>query len=186
MEIQNSFVEKQEAFPIVEELKVENENSNSASQPTEQYKNLKMKYYRSLGVNGVVIPNSLPNSSGIATSNQTLSERTRTKTMDPSLAVSRKLPNRDSTISPRKKRSTSTPIPITMPQAIPGIPRANQFSDSEDEDIEDEELYPDEIDSSFIPPHQMLERQHDHSNFAVGTAHSVAVWEQKRRNLMNV
>jgi hypothetical protein len=55
-----------------------NANNNSTQPPSasQSDRNLRMKYYRSLGVNGVTVPSSLPNNSGA----QLMNERFRTKT----------------------------------------------------------------------------------------------------------
>jgi len=165
--------------------------------PKEHYKNVKLKYYRSLGVNNNLVPSSLPNHQS-----DSLTERMRrAKAIHIQTQNEMANPNEPKkVISPnRKKRSTSTPIPISgQPGAIP-IPGSGrhpfpnddeEFDDSSNEESieeeEEEEALDQEVEpSSFVPPHEMLARQH-YSSFAVGTAHSVAVWEQKRRNLMNV
>lgn len=170
---------------------VSSSSSSGQQQHPDHYKNLKMKYYRSLGVqNGAAavsntgsVPSSLPNNTG----SQLMEQRARTHTVTVPSAIVRQMvpPNRDTPMSPRKKRSTSTPIPITMPQPIPGAPNRNAPTFSSDEEEEEEEEIPDLQQHEFIPPHEMLAKQHQ-NGFAVGTAHSVAVWEQKRRNMMNV
>jgi len=185
-----------ETQTAMEEKKTEvlNDSTMMKETPAAQTKNSttaninRMKYYRSLGVNGTttIVPNSLPNNTGA----QMLGDRMRTHTIASTSTHLIKVPNRDTTVSPRKKRSTSTPIPITMPQPIPGRGMPNEDFEEEEEEYyyeeEEEEIDQDVEPSSFVPPHEMLARQ-NYGGFAVGTAHSVAVWEQKRRNLhMNV
>lgn len=184
------------------------------SAPTkDHYRNVKMKYFRSLGVNNGngnntipgLVPNSLPVHSEYSFADR-MAAKSRNNTV-----VSRP-PELDSLLKDDRKRSTSTPpkpgqngtnpLPIYsqgMPIAIPSQLRAyatnNEFSDSEEEKEENpveqeqsfaERMFEDDLEaSSFIPPHELLSRQHN-SAFNVGTAHSLAVWEQKRRNMMNV
>jgi len=182
----------------------------SAPATKDHYRNVKMKYFRSLGVNNGsnTVPGLVPNSLPVHHSGDSFAERmakSRTHT------IAHRPPDLDYLVEERK-RSTSTPpkpglsnpLPIYsqgMPIAIPSQLRNayttnTEFSDSEEENEENQvdeqelsfadRLLEDDLEaSSFIPPHELLSRQHN-SAFNVGTAHSLAVWEQKRRNMMNV
>jgi len=199
---------------LIDSGKDDNVVTPIGSAPTQDhYRNVKMKYFRSLGVNhgSNTVPGLVPNSLPVHSENS-FAERMAAKSRNNT--VVNRPPELDSYLKDDRKRSTSTPpkpgqtnsnplpiysqgMPIAIPSQIRNAHANTDFSDSEEEQEEKEEQveqelsfadrsFEDELEaSSFIPPHELLSRQHN-SAFNVGTAHSLAVWEQKRRNMMNV
>lgn len=183
------------------------------SAPTQDhYRNVKMKYFRSLGVNNGsnTIPGLVPNSLPVHSENsfaERMAAKSRNNTVvtrPPDLDFLKDDRKRSTSTPPKPGHAGTNPLPIYsqgMPIAIPSQlrnahPANSEFSDSEEDEIEEtqveqeqsfaERVFEDDLEaSSFIPPHELLSRQHN-SAFNVGTAHSLAVWEQKRRNMMNV
>jgi len=162
-----------------------------------QYDSVKMRYFLSLGMNK---PPQMASSVPTLSSSSQLKpiiKRPRTKTSPSKRQI--KLEDDDET----RKRAISTPIPIGMQPstgvAVPiptngsrrGSSLASDEGSEEIEESEEEEEESEEGEESqsflsvspehgqFIPPHEMLKQ--GHSDFEVGTAQSVAVWEQRRR-----
>jgi hypothetical protein len=95
----------------------------------------------------------------------------------------------------RSRRAISTPAaaclgtaPVPVPSRHPNKETANEEDEEEyEEEYEENEEASQEgattrTRKKFIPPHEMLARKTD---FSVGTARSVALWEQRRRNQMD-
>jgi len=164
---------------------------------------VKLRYFQSLGMNKPPqMASSVPNFSSTQLKPKKLS-RARTKTSPT------KIPP-DLLEEESRKRATSTPIPIGMQNLTIAVPipssgtgsRHESFHSSDDEinnkpyNSEEEEDF-EEIEEQtisflstslkstspengkFVPPHEMLKKTH--GDFNVGTAQSVAVWEQRRR-----
>jgi len=119
----------------------------------DHYDNVKKKYFSTLGVN---------------------KPKERSFTNPPETQES------DSQNHPRSK---SNPIPILTHSPI-GAQILDDVKEIESQETSDD-IYvgsPSQQNRKFIPPHEFLEAQDDPTDFQVGTARSLAVWEKNRRN----
>jgi len=179
--------------------------------PRAHYENVKKKYFMSLGMNKPVGPPSAEKKKEPARGPRTKTQPPPVSMfmMDEDPFRAEDGAQTTSSGSMRSKRSVSTPIPVsalgTTPVAVPmshDVSPVNQHSSgsgprSEDSD---EELYENEEDvesptqvenfstsadrkkKHFIPPHELLAKK---SDFNVGTARSVTVWENRRRTQLD-
>jgi hypothetical protein len=87
----------------------------------------------------------------------------------------------------KKKRSVSTPIPIfgnNRNSSVESSPDDFSYGDIDTEEENDNETFSKmKVHSKkFIPPHELVQKD----SFDVGTARSLHILEQRRRNLLNV
>jgi len=181
-----------EEMPTKEKENTEsNENSTfegPGSLPTKaHYDAVKMKYFSSLGMNKPPNNNVIKRERGRTEPSSRYADLTADLTADDKEFIRKP-------ISPARKRSISTPLnTISKGIPIPGSKTSETIhaifefdsdeelsgSDEVDREIDDEESY---RTVQFIPPHEMLKKVGD---FEVGTARSLAVWENQRRKKMN-
>lgn len=154
---------------IESSLPMETVGSAPSDSQEKHYSNVKMKYFASIGVGSKAVPPQ-PSDPSLQI------KKVRTQTTPESVMFQFE---DDDEFSKRKGRSSSTPsAPIQMSNSpivpVPTIPGSYQgHSQYESDDEERDE---------FIPPHELAQRR---KGFEVGTARSVAIWEQKRRNQHN-
>jgi len=174
-----------------------------------QYDAVKMRYFLSLGMNkpgpspqmASSVPSNFNSYMPPVNEPKKPAARARTKTSPGLLSMTSSF---DEDELSQRKRATSTPIPIgqAIPIPIGGGSKIRSLVNSDDEEEldpgsfqDDGEEYPlstpvlpssvpmfdDESPDgeTFVPPHEMLKK--NASGFNVGTAQSVAVWEQRRR-----
>jgi hypothetical protein len=146
---------------------------NTIKNPQQHYDNVKMKYFATLGMN--------------KSRDRTLTAPpTNAQPMSPSNPVIR----RRSVSGPvRAERENGIPIPKTAyrhqrepSEDEPFFPMDSPSQSPTKEDDSPDEL-PHHHSRKFIPPHEMVQRDLD---FQVGTARSLAVYETRRRNQMNI
>jgi hypothetical protein len=177
--------------------------------PRAHYENVKKKYFLSLGMTkpttgpGLVpkiqrnktqpaLPTSKPfpnddNLRQVTNANEDPNSSNSSSTSS-SIGIS-------TTPIPRSRRAISTPTAACLGTAPVPVPsrHPNKETANEEDEEEYEEEYEENEESSqeggktrtrkkFIPPHEILARKTD---FSVGTARSVALWEQRRRNQMD-
>jgi len=161
--------------PEVEDSKTE--FLNNIKNPQQHYDSVKMKYFATLGMSKPPGPDK-----------DTRRERTFTAPPQPF-----------SSSNPARRRSVSGPV--TNLERENGIPIPKNAYRHTREPSEDEPFFPMDSPSHspstsspesttehiptrrFIPPHEMVKKNKD---FQVGTARSVAVYETRRRQQMNI
>jgi len=174
--------------------------------PQQHYSNVKMKYFASLGMSKTpsgVLPSGMEGTS-FGTSQSYTTNRDRTKTVPTPMSTNTEPTGQAIPIHANRKRSVSGPALLKEQQngiPIPGRPiyRGHQREPSDDEpfftmdspteSFANDNLMDPNFDDiprprGFIPPHEML--QHRNLDFEVGTARSLAIFEMRRRNKMNV
>jgi len=161
-----------------------------SSLPTKaHYDAVKMKYFSSLGMNKPPTNTVTKRERGKTEPSSRYADLTVDLTPDDKEFIKKP-------ISPARKRSISTPLnAISKGIPIPGSKTSESihaiFQFDSDEELSGSDEVGKEIDDEamsyrpgqqFIPPHEMLKKGGD---FEVGTARSLAVWENQRRKKMN-